>query len=178
MILPCYLLSGIRVFQIGRTVVIDIARFGFFNIASASFSGRVFSSLFKDVVKSFSKLTSKSMQEYGIITAQNRKLQFFEQISQSSCRQIEAFIETGRRQFRRSAQFIVKQSRGFGSATCVRLEANWNPTHFNTPNCGVSGECECSDTFVSGSIRGLVVNMGSTCGVAIKTLRTSNLCAS
>lgn len=68
--------SGVRVFQIRRSITIDLAGFGFLDIASSSFGSIDVEAFLKDIVACLSKLTSKSNQEHRFLATENWQLKF------------------------------------------------------------------------------------------------------
>jgi hypothetical protein len=119
------------VLEIGGPVIVDVPRLGLPNVTSSSLNTVEQPSLFAHVIPRVPELATITKQKYGIIAPKNRQFEFAKQISQSSRRQAQTFIEEGRRQRRRSTQPIVKQSGGFGSTTSVWLETDRHKTHFS-----------------------------------------------
>jgi len=143
------------VLQVGGPVVVDLARLRLPDLASAPIRAGEFAALFKDILEGVPKLSPEPEQEHEHVAAQDRQLEFPQQVPQPAGRQAETFPEEGGGLRGGSAKPIVKQSRGFGPTTCVRLETNRDPTHFGT--CyHIRVEQQCGRTLVSGSVFSLV----------------------
>lgn len=61
-------------FEVGRTIVVDLARFGLPDVASAPFGPPDIAPLLEDVVESVSELFAKPEQEHRLVAAENREL--------------------------------------------------------------------------------------------------------
>jgi len=143
------------VLQVRGPVVVDLAGFRLPDLASAPIRAGEFAALFKDVLEGIPELPAEPEQEHEHVAAQDRQLEFPQQVPQPAGRQTETFPEEGGGLRGGSAEPIVKQSRGFGPAACIRLETDRDPTHFGT--CyHIRVEQQCGRTLVSGSAFSLV----------------------
>jgi len=141
--------------QIRGPVVVDLARLRLPDLASAPIRAGELAALLKDVFEGIPKLPPEPEQEHEHVAAQDWQFEFPQQVPQPAGRQAETFPEEGGGLRGGSAEPIVKQSRGFGPAACIRLETDRDPTHFGT--CyHIRVEQQCGRTLVSGSAFSLV----------------------
>lgn len=77
--------SGVRVFQIGRTFTLDLARFRFLDITSSSLGTTDLKAFLKNVFTGLSKFPPEPNQEHRFLAPEDWQLEFSKQVSQSAC---------------------------------------------------------------------------------------------
>ncbi|XP_014215906.1 uncharacterized protein LOC106644765 isoform X1 [Copidosoma floridanum] len=133
-LMPDCMIKRLGMLKVRGPVAVDLPRLGLPDVTGSSFGATEQPSLFAQLLARLPELAPVADQKYRILAPKDRKLQFPKQVPQPARRQAEAVIKTGRGQYRRPAQPVVKQSRGFGPTAAVRLETDRHKTHLGTPD--------------------------------------------
>lgn len=80
-------------FKVRGTVSVDVAGFRLSDVAGSSIGTPDLPSLLQDVVQGLAELPAESLQEHGLVAAEDRKLELAQQISQPPRRQAEEIVE-------------------------------------------------------------------------------------
>lgn len=82
-------------FQVGRPVLIDLTRLRLPDLARPPVRAAHLAALLQDVLAGVAELPAEPEQEHGHVPAEDRQLEFPQQVPQSAGRQAEALAEEG-----------------------------------------------------------------------------------
>lgn len=89
------LFAGVGMFKIRGSVVVYLAGVGLSDVAGPPFCTPHLPAFLEDLLESVAELVAKPEQEYRLVPAENRQLQFPEQVSQPTGGQVEKVVEEG-----------------------------------------------------------------------------------
>ncbi|XP_032458105.1 uncharacterized protein LOC100187734 isoform X1 [Nasonia vitripennis] len=128
------LLKRLGMLEIGGPLLVDLPGLGLSHVAGPPVGAPQHASFLAHLLPRLPELPPVSQQKYRLLAAENRQLKFPQQVPQPARGQAQALAQEGRRQRRRPAQPLVKQSGGFGPASSVRLETDRHKTHLGAPD--------------------------------------------
>lgn len=89
--------EGIRMFQVGGPVVVDLPRFRLSHLAGAPVRAADLAALLEDVLQGVAELSPEPEQEHEHVATENRQLELPQQVPQPIGGQAEALAEKGGR---------------------------------------------------------------------------------
>lgn len=119
--------------EIGGPLLVDLPGLGLSHFTGPPIGASQHAPFLAHLLPRLPELPPVSQQKYRLLAAENRQLELPQQVPQQARGQAQALAQESRRQWRRPAQPLVKQSGGFGPASAVRLETDRHKTHLGAP---------------------------------------------